>query len=317
MTERHYLVLQGLASHHCTVGHSVLEEPVEVPLPWPSGIVWIPDDIVLVEGVDLLRPDLISLRLGAHKLPVSATLLHIGLSRDLRQSFVGDTVVELLGNTILTGHHLLDGEVVRVLDLLAVVRVEGLVQDLRSEPASQVSFLSRTVQVDDHGDVTIMDRGELHQLVDDLLRLLRVVDAGQQVADIVDDDHVGLIGLDARKEIVQTLLVSARTDVEHEEVILGEIPLNELCHAFRQDPLGRLPALFGVIPQHLQRFLPDPFQFEDMLLSATGHEHGRKESFTTFLHTGNGREVTAWKTRFAEEPHEEIFLRDLCLTGDS
>ena len=54
-----------------------------------------------------------------------------------------------------------------------------------------------------------------------------------------------------------------------------------------------------------------------MLLSATGHEHGRKESFTTFLHAGNGREVTAWKTRFAEEPHEEILLRNLCLTGDS
>ena len=110
-------------------------------------------------------------------------------------------------------------------------------QNLRAEPAAQVALLARAVHVDDHSDVAVILRGELHQLVDDADGGLRVVDAGQQVAHVVDNHQVGLVGLDACHQVVHALLVTAGTDVEDEEVLVG-VRRCQFEDTFGEDALG-------------------------------------------------------------------------------
>ena len=95
-----------------------------------------------------------------------------------------------------------------------------------------------------------MLRGELHQLVDHPGGFLLVVDAGQQVAHVVDDHHVGLIGLNAGYQIIHTLLVSASPDIEHKEILVEACLTGQLKYPIREDRLGGLPTLFGVVPHH-------------------------------------------------------------------
>jgi len=159
--------------------------------------------------------------------------------------------------------------------------------------------------------------GDCHQLLDHLLRGIRVVDARQQVAHVVDDHDVGLVGGDALGEHLQTLLKAAAAHVKHEEVLLGEVSLHHPGDTVGEDPFRGGGALLRVIPHRLQRRLLDALQLQHAALGTASHDHRGEDGLTALLHTRDGTEVAPGEARSPVHPHQELLFLHLGVGGDS
>ena len=149
------------------------------------------DDELALEGIPAVR--------FFRKIPpLAVTLLDVCRLGVAGQSVAVDLVVELLRLVVLAGSRLLDDELVFLFQLFAEEHVVRLLQHHGAEPSPQVALRAGAVEVDDAHDAALEVGGQLHQLFHQSRGLLAAVDVERQVADVVEDDEVGAVGLDGQ-----------------------------------------------------------------------------------------------------------------------
>ena len=168
----------------------------------------------------------------------------------------------------------------------------------------------------DHGHhVAFVLLTELHKTLYQLLRLLAVVDVADQVAHVVHDQDVGLVGMHAFGDEVIALADAYRPHVEHKELIFGKLAIYEPHHALLQDILGALRILFGVNPHHLQRLFPDTLDTEQPTLlpapGAAGHQDRDEHRLAGLGLTSDHGQVFSWHTGLAFDVKQELFILDV------
>ena len=114
-----------------------------------------------------------------------------------RRHFAGDgqtigreAEVNAVGHIVLAGGGLLDGEDTGVWVFGALVGLEALVLQFRTQCTPQGLVLHRFVLVEDTDDAGLVFRGDIEQLTDEFLRLLVVIDVAHDIAYTVEDDEV-------------------------------------------------------------------------------------------------------------------------------
>ena len=96
--------------------------------------------------------------------------------------------------------------------------------------------------------------------------------------------------------------VEFATNIKHIEHIHWKLVFWDFCEGddtIAEDILRRLLALFGIIPQHMQRFLLDPFDGEHLAAETESHKDAAYECFTALGLTRQTCELATGEAGFA------------------
>jgi len=272
--------------------------------------------------------------LGVHVGQFVGTLLHLRrhllLRSELRldellvgtqigQTLLVDSELECCGDVVLTGVGLRPGEDT-LTGLGTLIHLKGLVLEFGAYPATEVAILLRLVLVEHTHDGAMVVGGQAHESFDGVLCHHAIVDIGHEVANTVKDDQVGLVAQHKELEDADTVGHGFATDVEHIHQLDRKLVLGDACEGddtIAQDVLRRLLALLGVIPQHVQPFLLDPFDGEQLTAKAQGHEDATDKGLAALGLARQTGELAPRKAGAAAQAEQELHGWELGLGRDT
>ena len=259
------------------------------------------------------------LDLGQHlALGLELGLEQLALRTTIRYAIIAHGKRETFGDVVFTGVGLAPRK-----DAFArfgtLVDFEGLVLQLRADPATEVAVFDGLVLVEHANHRTVALGGQVHQTFHHILGHHAIVDVVDQIADTIEDHQVGMAiayrGFEHRQALGNGLLA----DIEDIELVGRKLTWLDACHladALAEDVLGGLIALLGIIPEDMQLSWLDPRHGEHFVANAQRHQDAADKCLAALGLAGETGQLATGKAGLTMKLEEELHGWEVLERGD-